>query len=733
MNALSLANTPARWAARFAGLIGGALVLLLLTSVSAQAATCTFASVGDDDWDTAANWDCGVVPSDADDVIIPAATTTVISTGGLRIVNTLEVGAGSTLTGTSTSPSITFRVNVSTTNEGTITALGSTQLQFRGLTVNSGSIGGGSTFFDSLTNTGSVNTGSGILGISDDLNNTGGTVATTNRISFTGASSTTITGGISLSGGDIEIMKSDGVTVDVAGGNLITTADFLLRSGTLRVNHWTVGLSGSWINTGGVLDPSAGGNVYMDGAGVTISAEPGFYELQIDSGGTVTLTGDIEIREFLVLMAGELAADSHTITIQGTGPNADQPFRSTGGTFDPGTGTVVYTAENINNGSFIDLGSLDSFHNLVFQGTGIDYTLLAPIGVAGTLSIAADNIFYLDSFTLTVTGTITNLGSIQNVDDFVHPAESHAFTDSSGSIITTINSGGRLYLTLQDSNLNLNGTLVETVDVVISSPDTETITLTETGPATGIFRNTTGLNVVHVLGSTTPENGRFELTGDATLTSTYTDPYDGSEINLATVAASTTPVPAPAPASSGGGGLPAAPVQAPVTVYESITVDDTAIPAHTLLKLPCPAGAEVNHPCKAVYYLSTQGKRHAFPNDKVYFTWYENFDGVQLVNESQMSQIPLGSNITYKPGVKMVKFITDPKVYAVSKGGVLRWVKTQELATSLYGADWNTKIDDINDAFYANYRFGADIDTTADYSPSDAEASVTYPSDSLSM
>ena len=61
--------------------------------------------------------------------------------------------------------------------------------------------------------------------------------------------------------------------------------------------------------------------------------------------------------------------------------------------------------------------------------------------------------------------------------------------------------------------------------------------------------------------------------------------------------------------------------------------------------------------------------------------------------------------MTYKPGVRMVKITTDPKVYAVSKGGVLRWVSSPDVATDIYGADWAEHVDDISDAFFFNYSF----------------------------
>jgi hypothetical protein len=135
----------------------------------------------------------------------------------------------------------------------------------------------------------------------------------------------------------------------------------------------------------------------------------------------------------------------------------------------------------------------------------------------------------------------------------------------------------------------------------------------------------------------------------------------------------------------------------------------------SLIKLECPEDSEADHPCRAVYYYGSDGKRHAFPNANVYFTWYENFDSVVTVSSETMGSFMLGANVTYRPGVKMVKFATVNRVYAVSKGGVLHWIATEDVASALYGEDWNTKIDDIPDAFYSNYTFGAGIASADSY------------------
>lgn len=122
---------------------------------------------------------------------------------------------------------------------------------------------------------------------------------------------------------------------------------------------------------------------------------------------------------------------------------------------------------------------------------------------------------------------------------------------------------------------------------------------------------------------------------------------------------------------------------------------------------------------KAVYYFAPDGRRYVFPNEKTYFTWYTDFSSVRTIPDSHLSSIPLGrSNVTYRPGYKMVKIQTDPRTYVVDRGGVLRHVGSEELARTLYGLSWNNRIDDVPDAFFTNYRVGTPIQTASDYNPS---------------
>ena len=135
--------------------------------------------------------------------------------------------------------------------------------------------------------------------------------------------------------------------------------------------------------------------------------------------------------------------------------------------------------------------------------------------------------------------------------------------------------------------------------------------------------------------------------------------------------------------------------------------DDKQLPSNG--STVCQSNTIVKASTDAVYYCGADGKRYVFPNQKIYLSWYADFSGVIKITDAELANIPLGGNVNYRPGVKMVKIETDPKVYAVDRGGVLRHVTTPEIATSMYGSTWNKMVDDLSDAFFFNYRLGEPI------------------------
>lgn len=170
------------------------------------------------------------------------------------------------------------------------------------------------------------------------------------------------------------------------------------------------------------------------------------------------------------------------------------------------------------------------------------------------------------------------------------------------------------------------------------------------------------------------------------------------------------------------------PVYNGVSLGKSVTVTfkdglNLALPVGSLVKIPDDNNVD-SLSDTAVYYYASNGKRYVFPNDKVFFTWYPDFSSVQTITLEQMSLIPIGGNVTYRPGSKLVKFQTDTKTYLPTKGGTLRWVMSEQVAQQWFGADWNTKVDDISEAFFTNYSIGTSVGNALDVSPEGIRAQV---------
>lgn len=123
-----------------------------------------------------------------------------------------------------------------------------------------------------------------------------------------------------------------------------------------------------------------------------------------------------------------------------------------------------------------------------------------------------------------------------------------------------------------------------------------------------------------------------------------------------------------------------------------------------------------------VYYYGYDGKRHAFPNEPIYFSWYTNFEGIKVITSGEMASITLGKNVVVRPGTNLIKIQSDPKVYAVEPYGILRHVQSESDAVKLYGADWAKRVIDLNVAFFPDYT----IREAIQYNPTVYPAGTVY-------
>ena len=134
-----------------------------------------------------------------------------------------------------------------------------------------------------------------------------------------------------------------------------------------------------------------------------------------------------------------------------------------------------------------------------------------------------------------------------------------------------------------------------------------------------------------------------------------------------------------------------------------------------------------------LYWYASNGKRYVFPNVKTFYSWYSSteFSRVQTVADTELYTMPLGGNVTYRPGAKLVKVVTDPKVYAVSRYGTLRWVTSEYLAQNLYGSNWRQWVEDVPDTFFSNYTVGSPIYSASEYNVSNEYNQVITPSNDI--
>lgn len=143
-------------------------------------------------------------------------------------------------------------------------------------------------------------------------------------------------------------------------------------------------------------------------------------------------------------------------------------------------------------------------------------------------------------------------------------------------------------------------------------------------------------------------------------------------------------------------------------VIEGFDAVATYYPSREVIENHLPSGIEVGdlirtRDLNAVYFVSGAGKRHAFPNETTYFTWFSGFDDVKYVSNETMSSLTLGEPVRVRPGTWLVKIQSANSVYAVEPGGGLVVIPSEEVAEKFYGPMWNKRIIDIPSAYFTYY------------------------------
>ncbi len=363
----------------------------------------------------------------------------------------------------------------------------------------------------------------------------------------------------------------------------------------------------------------------------------------------------------------------------GAGPVAN-PFSFTtilaGGGGGGGGGLPASVTVTAPNGGETLTGGSSS--NITWSTTGtvtdpisIYYSTDSGVNFSNTIATGETND---GSYAWTVPNIASSTAKVKVVSGSLNDISDANFTIAYAS---TAVSASTSTVVASPTSVTANGTSKSTVTVTVKDASSnllsgKTVTLASSRGASDTVTTVTG---------TTGANGvaTFEVKSSTAGTSTYTATAAGVVLNQTVSVLFTTP------------GTPAVPGETPV----SLSVGD-------LIKSSLSS---------AVYYYGSDGKRHVFPNEKTYKSWYVDFTGIKTVPASQLQGLTLGDNVTIRPGTVLVKIQTDPKVYAVEPGGLLRWVPTEARAATLYGSAWATKIVDVPVIFWVDYTFGTDITT----------------------
>lgn len=174
--------------------------------------------------------------------------------------------------------------------------------------------------------------------------------------------------------------------------------------------------------------------------------------------------------------------------------------------------------------------------------------------------------------------------------------------------------------------------------------------------------------------------------------------------------------------------------QAVADIAQRVAALPPSVSVQTCVKLPDDGNPDSTLD-SVIYYVGADGYRHAFSDQSVYMSWYPDdvdADDVHVISYARLTQIALGENVMYRPGSRLVKFQSSPKVYAIDLHGVLRWIGGEDVASQLYGPSWNTDIVVIPDTLLRDYTFGVSIQEFVDFDPQ-GFSSIETPSDDMNI
>ncbi len=348
----------------------------------------------------------------------------------------------------------------------------------------------------------------------------------------------------------------------MSAGIMTACMSFSIATPAFAANlHWIGGSSGA----AGKDSWTATANWSSLPRGTTCSCTPTSNDIVIFSysGGTVRLKSSVVVKGIHISNAftGTVLIGTGTLAVGGSGIRVGSgrliggtnaitntgSYTQTGGIVSiQGNYTQSGTTFSITDGSAAGVPSLTATGTIILDGTTQTYSpnsfgLVSRLRISSTtrtdlgsnaiairsLQIDTGSTLRLSTYTMSATSaTILNFGALTEQTGKVHHTGSIVITDSSYAEDSSITASETIYFSLNDSDENIDGTSLDTVNITAtgSSGDTESVTLTETSVSSGIFRGSllSRHNNVIVAG-----NSSLETIADASMTATNTDAQDG--------------------------------------------------------------------------------------------------------------------------------------------------------------------------------------------------------------
>jgi hypothetical protein len=128
--------------------------------------------------------------------------------------------------------------------------------------------------------------------------------------------------------------------------------------------------------------------------------------------------------------------------------------------------------------------------------------------------------------------------------------------------------------------------------------------------------------------------------------------------------------------------------------------------------------------------LGSDFKRHPFPDESVFRSWFPDGATVLTIADYQLQTYPLGSPVTYRPGVGIYQIDDQPDaIFAISPGPVLHGVVDRSLAAEVFGTNGTLKVGVISPADVDDYIPGSWAVSRSDLESiraSSASATINY-------